>query len=431
MGVTMGFIPTLFWFDRFDVRRSILRPCGPLTHVEELCGEDTIAFDCEEVPDKGDRLVWRDPSDGRWREHVVVRTVQRLGLPCRVHAEGSLTELLCDYIEERWLKVSSAGATLSEVLAPTRWQVGTVDVGTATRASFLYHVNSLAALRRIEGWWGCEAEPSVTIADGRVSARRVSLRRAVGQDRGLRLTYAKNMAGCTRTVLDDEVLTALYGYGAGLPATDEAGNLTGGYRRKLTFGSVNGGVDWVGDEAAREAWGLWDAGRAKKRHRFGEVTFSDCDDASRLKALTMAALKKACVPKVSYEVDAALVDGADAVGLGDVVTVVDTSRTPGWRVRARVVGRRRTFAERLGVRVTIGQARQTSWSASSDVTARVAFAEDAAAAAGVAATAAGTGVAQIQAATGAAAGDAVPALATKTYVDQAIASLDDLMGMEF
>lgn len=44
------------------------------------------------------------------------------------------------------------------------------------------------------------------------------------------------------------MFTALYGYGKGLPIYDEAGTLTGSYTRRLTFGSVNNGVNWVGDE---------------------------------------------------------------------------------------------------------------------------------------------------------------------------------------
>lgn len=63
------------------------------------------------------------------------------------------------------------------------------------------------------------------------------------------------MAGCTRTVMENEVFTALYGFGKGLPVLDESGSATGGFTRRLTFGEVNGGVNWVGDDDAREVWG--------------------------------------------------------------------------------------------------------------------------------------------------------------------------------
>lgn len=141
------------------------------------------------------------------------------------------------------------------------------------------------------------------------------------------------MAECARTVHDDEVFTALYGYGAGLPVVDETGAFTGGYRRKLTFGEVNGGVNWVGDDCARQLWGLPGAGGSRV-HRFGEVTFSDVEDPAVLLARTQAALAEACKPKVSYEAEAAALTGAVLVGLGDEVAVVDSSRNPAWRMRA-------------------------------------------------------------------------------------------------
>jgi len=73
------------------------------------------------------------------------------------------------------------------------------------------------------------------------------------------------MAGCTRTVLEQDVYTALYGYGAGLPYTDSEGNYVAGYRRKLTFGDINGGLDYVEDTAARDAW---DAGTRTARRKY-------------------------------------------------------------------------------------------------------------------------------------------------------------------
>ena len=96
-----GSVPTVFWFDRFDERIGILPVIGELVHTEELNGEDTLEFECREVPAKGDRLLWQD--DGTWREHVVVRTDEPLEGLCSVYAESSLCELLDDFIEEQHL----------------------------------------------------------------------------------------------------------------------------------------------------------------------------------------------------------------------------------------------------------------------------------------------------------------------------------------
>ncbi|WP_417134893.1 phage tail spike protein [Rubneribacter badeniensis] len=370
-------VPTLYLFDRFDERLGILPAVGGITHVEEVGGEDTIEFDCLAAPEKGERLLWRDPVEGAWREHVVVRTDEPLGLPAHVYAESSLCELLGDFIEESQLVEKTAAQALAAVLAPTRWTAGDVGVGDVTHGCLLYHVNALAALRRIEDVWGCEAEAEISVSDGRVATRTVSLPARRGAWRGARFSYGKTLAACTRTVLEDEVFTALYGYGKGLPIFDEQGVATGGYTRRLTFGSVNNGVNWVGDDEARQVWGRWNAACTEKLHRFGSVVFPDCEDAAELKALTEAALEAACVPNVSYEVDVAAVDGGAGARLGDDVAVIDSSRTPEWHLKARCVRRVRSFGEDAPeVRLTLGTVERTAWAASADVAARVSAVEE-------------------------------------------------------
>ena len=367
-----GTVPVLYHYDRFDDRIGILPVVRELVHTEELNGEDTIEFQTNEVPTKGDRLLWRDGSI--WHEHVVVRTDEPLEGLCSVYAESSLCELLDDFVEEEHLVSRTAAQALAVALAPTRWTVASCDV-TGTAGCVLYHVNALWALRRIAEVWDGEVEPVITVSDGRVSARSIRFKQQLGSWKGLRFTYGKNMAGCTRTVLEQDVYTALYGFGAGLPLTDEDGRYTGGYRKKLTFGEVNGGVNWVGDENARFVWGRWNAGRTAKVHSFGQVTFSDCDDPARLLALTRRALVDAVQPKVSYEVEVGALDGGEC-GLGDEVAVVDSSRTPEWRLKARVVKRVRTFGDAIVCRVTIGTVKPVDYAQTATLAASVAALQD-------------------------------------------------------
>ena len=367
-----GSVPTLFWFDRFDDRIGVLPVVGKLVHTEELNGEDTIEFETHEVPAKGDRLLWRDGEV--WREHVVVRTDEPLEGLCSVYAESSLCELLDDFIEEQHLVSRTASQALAVALAPTRWAIGSCNV-TGTAGCVLYHVNALWALRRIAEVWGGEVTPVISVANGRVASRSVRFDSQRGSWRGLRFTYGKNMAGCTRTVLEQDVYTALYGFGAGLPYTDENGNYVAGYRKKLTFGEVNGGVNWIGDDAARQVWGRWNSGRTAKVHSFGTVTFSECTDPVRLLGLTRKALVDAVQPKVSYEVDVAALGGADAE-LGDTVAVIDASREPEWRLKARMVRRVRTFSDGVLSRVTIGTVQPVDYAQTATLAADVAALQD-------------------------------------------------------
>lgn len=264
----------------------------------------------------------------------------------------------------------AAAQALAAILAPTRWDVAyCANLGTA--GALIYHQNALWALRRVAGVWGGEVTPVITVANGRVSSRAIRLDDERGDWRGLRFTYGKNVAGCTRTVLEQDVYTALYGFGAGLPFTDEDGNYKAGYRRKLTFGDINGGIDWIGDDNAKAIWGRWNANRTAKVHSFGQVTFSDCADQARLLVLTQRALLDAKQPKVSYEIDVAALNG-DNAELGDTVAVIDTSRDPEWRLTARIVKRVRTFGNSVVCRVTVGTVQKADYEQVSVLSASVA-----------------------------------------------------------
>ncbi len=365
-------VPTLYLFDRFDARLGILPTVGGITHVEEVGGEDTIEFDCLAAPEKGERLLWRDPTDGVWREHVVVRTDEPLGGPAHVYAESSLCELLGDFVEEEQLVAKTAAQALSSVLGVTRWSAGEVGVGDVTRGCLLYHVNALAALRRVEEVWGGEAEAVIAVSGGRVSSRTVNLPARRGEWRGARFSHGKSLAACTRTVLEDEVFTALYGYGKGLPIYDETGAPTGGFTRRLTFGSVNEDfqvTEYVDNKPG--ASGTFDQYFDKAQQPKPENN-----------QVTVSGSAAACEPRVSYEVDVAAVDGGAGVRLGDDVAVIDSSRSPEWHLRARCVRRVRELGEGApSVRLTLGTVERTTWAASADVAARVTAVEETAAAA--------------------------------------------------
>jgi len=367
-----GAVPTIFRFSRWDERIGTLRVAGELVHTEELNGEDTIEFSCFEVPDKGDRLVWLDGET--WREHVVVRTEEPIAGLCSVYAESSLCELLDDFVEEVQLSYKTAAQALTAILATTRWSVAyCANLGTA--GALIYHQNALWALRRVAGVWGGEITPIIAVSGGRVATRAIRMDAQRGSWNGLRFTYGKNMAGCTRTVLEQDVYTALYGFGAGLPFTDEDGNYVAGYRRKLTFGDINGGKNYVEDLQARDTWGRWNADRSAKCHSFGAVNFSDVTDPARLLVLTRRALAEAVQPKVSYEIDVTALDADDA-GIGDTVAVIDTSRDPEWRLKARIVKRVRTFSDSVLARVTIGTVQPVDYASVSALAADVAALQD-------------------------------------------------------
>lgn len=327
--------------DRWEAYKGPIKTLFECEDTREVNGENALSITTLARLDKGDRLVWRDLK-GRWHENIVDGVEEErasAGILYTYYCPTSAQiELLGDYLEDKRPYDVSAYAALASALSSSRWQVGTVaDLGQA--GTNFYHTNAWAAIHDVADTWGGELSFEIQVSGTKVTARRVCMAKQVGEDNGKRFTYAKDLVSVKRSVDEGNVCTALYGYGKSLQTADEDGNLTGGYDRKLTFGDVNGGQNWVGSADALARWGRPD-GKGGKAHVFGDVEFSDCEDAAELKKLTEAQLVKSCVPTVSYTADAVALaragEGFEGADEGDLVTVVDKVYDPPLRVRTRI-----------------------------------------------------------------------------------------------
>lgn len=327
--------------DRWEAYKGPIKTLFECEDTREVNGENALSITTLARLDKGDRLVWRDLK-GRWHENIVDGVEEErasAGILYTYYCPTSAQiELLGDYLEDKRPYDVSAYAALASALSSSRWQVGTVaDLGQA--GTNYYHTNAWAAIHDVADTWGGELSFEIQVSGTKVTARRVCMSKQVGEDNGKRFTYAKDLVSVKRSVDEGNVCTALYGYGKSLQTADEDGNLTGGYDRKLTFGDVNGGQNWVGSADALARWGRPD-GKGGKAHVFGDVEFSDCEDAAELKKLTEAQLAKSCVPTVSYTADAVALaragEGFEGADEGDLVTVVDKVYDPPLRVRTRI-----------------------------------------------------------------------------------------------
>ena len=327
--------------NRWEAYKGPIKTLFECEDTREVNGENALSITTLARLDKGDRLVWRDLK-GRWHENIVDGVEEErasAGILYTYYCPTSAQiELLGDYLEDKRPYDVSAYAALASALSSSRWQVGTVaDLGQA--GTNFYHTNAWAAIHDVADTWGGELSFEIQVSGTKVTARRVCMAKQVGEDNGKRFTYAKDLVSVKRSVDEGNVCTALYGYGKSLQTADEDGNLTGGYDRKLTFGDVNGGQNWVGSADALARWGRPD-GKGGKAHVFGDVEFSDCEAAAELKKLTEAQLAQSCVPTVSYTVDATALaragEGFEGADEGDLVTVVDKVYDPPLRVRTRI-----------------------------------------------------------------------------------------------
>lgn len=328
-----------------------------LTHTDELNGEDSVDIATTFALKQGYRLVWADRL-GKVHEHVCQD-------PKGLHAGGdtvytdtainSICETYGDYIEDKRPYGYGFLQALNVCLWPTRWTAGTVDqTGSVDKGLTFYHTSAREALQSILKCAG-ELETEITVSGGRVTSRKVGIRSHRGAKGGhRRFTYTKDLTSVSRTE-HYGAITACYGYGKGIE-TD-----TGGYGRKLTFGDINNGKNYVEDAAALKLYGRPD-GRGGRAHVFGQYENSNCEDAATLLAETRAYFDSRKEPGMTYEADVVdLVQFGrewEGVAVGDDVQIVDTCFSPALRCEGRVV---KLVTDELGgsMRVTLGNVTET------------------------------------------------------------------------
>lgn len=300
-----------------------------------LNGEDTVDITTTYPLKEGYRLVWQD-LNGEPHEHVCQdpKGASAAGLPIYSDtALNSICEIFGDYIEDKRPYGYSFQRALEVCLEPTRWDVGTVDQpGTVSSGLTFYHTDCRTALNDILACGG-ELETSITVGASGVTVRRVSILKHRGEANGhRRFSYGKDINSITRTE-HWGAITACYGYGKGVE-TD-----AGGYGRKLTFGEINNGKDYVEDAEALKLYGRPD-GKGGLKHVFGKYENSSCEDAQQLKDETQDYLDQHKTPGVTYEADVvdlvAMGRPWEGVGVGDDTQMVDSSFEPTLRCQGRV-----------------------------------------------------------------------------------------------
>jgi phage minor structural protein len=328
-------------YDRFGNYKHDLVNVVQCKRTRKTDGTNTLSITCLNTVDKDDRIVFKDP-EGKYREYIVTQpSVERAGtIPVSsFNAVDSIKELDLKYVDDKRINNGTFTEAVTKAIEGTRWELGTIASGTVQ--TNYYHVSALNALQTFLKAAGVEFEtevkPSVDMTH--IEHRLINVGR-LGSDSSKRFEYGSDLQSIKRTVSADNVYTRLYGYGKGLATTDDEGNATGGYGRKIDFASVNNGKKYVEDSTALQQWGVVGPDGTKV-HAEGTVEFPDCEDPSELLALTKAALKESVVPKVSYTADVAALQLANfdiqQLHLGDGVQIVDTTFNPTLRLSGRVL----------------------------------------------------------------------------------------------
>lgn len=333
-------------FNRFGAYIGELTPMqATRTRNVDQCGVDKVELVLlDNGVDKYDRIVFCD-SMGRTCEWIVMssRESRAKSVPiCTVNCYGSMQELSRHFMPTlRRGSKDTPEQAIAKALDGTRWSVGQCDEGSGEYS--VYHQSSLASVKDIAEAYKMEVEPVIQLsADGNSIAKRsVSLVKRLGRaNTALRLDYGSGLSGIDRVLSADDVVTRLYCYGKGVQTTDDDGNATGGYSRKITFADINGGKEYIQDDSLLEVWGV-PGPDGSLVHTEGIFEDGDCEDKATLLVEGRAALAERSKPIVSYEgtVEALGRAGfdANACDLGDYLQMVDTTFPKPLRLSGRVL----------------------------------------------------------------------------------------------
>ena len=241
---------------------------------------------------------------------------------------------LNSFIIENKRPGGTADQVLSGILEGTGYQLGNVDGLTRTGKLSFYYISVRQALVKIIESYACEFKIRYTFVENKIIGRYIDLNQRFGRVTGHQFEYGSNILNVTYEESSDDVVTALIGRGKGEQSTDENGEATGGYGRRVQFKDVvwtvsNGdpvdkpaGQNYVTNESAKNIYGLHQNGVIK--HRFGVYTNEDIEDPVELLKATYKELQRLSVPIVTFKAN--LLDLANAIEqdiwIGDIVGIV-------------------------------------------------------------------------------------------------------------
>lgn len=354
--------------DRLDNHLGDIDPAqvAELTDVAQVNGEHALTIVTTQELEKTNRLLIRD-ARGYWHEYVV------LGIQSERDEGGTLWhEYYCVWSMQYDLSATfiddmyGCGVVPGHASVPqtarrglecalegtSRWAIGAIGVTTMASASF-YRRSGWEGLQTVVEKWGGELGATITVDSSGVASRAVDLLAHEGRSEAVRrFDYGHDVTGIKQTVSDDIWPCRIVPLGASQETE------AGGYTRRPSIESVNGGVMWLQDDDAVPLTRVPD-GEGGWEYPTLIVTNDTYEEPADLKEWALEHITDYTRPIVSYEATVAQFAraGLDAhgVGLGDEVAVVDrTFGRRGLRLKARVLKIKQSLLDPAQTELTIG-----------------------------------------------------------------------------
>lgn len=269
---------------------------------EEMSVNADFPYDPEKVIQRGQRIAFRDPATDVLQVFEIRQvTNQEPDHYQQITAEHiAVAELQDDHIDKAEITDKTASQALTTILSGTLWAVGT-DTTSGTQSGDISRGSVWQAVNVVKTNWNCYITPRVVIsAAGVITGRYLDIAPAQGTWRGVRLSVSRNLPDPAVTYNDEDVLTALYGYGGHknrkvkeLTFAEEVWTATADHPAKPSGQTY---LEWPEKTALYGRNG---------RARFGYYQNSNIKDASVLLQKTWESLKRVCEPKISISGTAA------------------------------------------------------------------------------------------------------------------------------
>lgn len=253
--------------------------------------------------ERGMRIAFRSPVDNVLQVFEVrIVTNHEPEHYQQITAEHiCISELSDEHIDSTKIDNKTAAQALTTALTGTLWSVGN-NTASGTQSADFSRGSVWDAVNTIQQNWNVYITPRVVFSSaGAITARYLDIAPAEGVWHGLRLSVRKNMLDPAVTYDDEDVYTALYGYGGNVEKTHTTGDDT---TEELTFADVV----WTdtSDHPAKPAGQTfleWPEKTAiygrNGRPRYGYYQNGSIKDANILLEKTWESLKLSCEPKIS------------------------------------------------------------------------------------------------------------------------------------
>lgn len=269
---------------------------------EEMSVNATFPFVPGKEIERGQRIAFRDPATGTL-EVFEIRSVSSIEPDHyqQITAEHiAISELQDEHINKVEITEKTAAQALTTALTGTLWSVGT-STASGTQNADISRGSVWQAVTTIKSNWNVYITPRVVITNGAITGRYLDISPAQGTWRGVRLSVRKNMLDASVTYNDEDVLTALYGYGGSVDKPRSGGD---DEAEELTFADVvwtatgghpakPAGQTYLEDPTKTALYGR------NGRPRFGYYQNANIKDADVLLQKTWEALQRTYEPKIS------------------------------------------------------------------------------------------------------------------------------------